>query len=264
MEHEYGAYVKGLEDKKKITETGVEYWLARDLMPLLYYDTWRNFRSVIEKARAACTGSGSTVFNHFVETGKMVVIGSGAEREMQDFFLSRYCCCLIAMNSEASKPEVGYAMTYFATQTRRQELRDKQLSETDKRVELRLRLMEDNHRLAGAAKDAGVKFYPGFQDAGHRGLYAMSLTELKTRRGLLPSDELLDRLGRLELSALDFKATLTEERLKRDNVRTEWRANETHRSVGQEVRDVMKRGNGGDPADLKLEESITRLVRNER
>jgi DNA-damage-inducible protein D len=260
----YASYVTGLEKIRQCTTDGIDYWMARDLMPLLDYDAWRNFRSVIEKARSACESGGSPASTHFVETGKMVTIGSGAEREMEDFFLSRYACYLIAMNSDSSKPEVGHAMTYFAVQTRRQELRDKQLSETEKRLELRLRLMENNHRLAGAAKKAGVKFYPGFQDAGHRGFYGMNVADLKTRRGLSPSDELLDRVGRLELSALDFRATLTEERLKRDGIKTEYRANETHRSVGQEVRAVMVRDNGVTPEDLPIEPSITPLVRKER
>lgn len=265
MDREQMECIKGFGDSKRVTASGVEYWMARDLMPLLDYNTWRNFRGVIEKARLACKGASSSPSNHFVETSKMVAIGSGAEREMEDLFLSRYACYLVAMNSDSSKPEVGHAMTYFAVQTRRQELRDRQLSETDdKRLELRLRLMENNHRLAGAAKKAGVKFYPGFQDAGHRGFYGMGLSELRTRRGLSASDELLDRVGRLELSALDFRATLTEERLKRDDVKTEYRANQTHNSVGQEVRAVMVRDNGVTPEDLPIEPSITSLVRKER
>jgi DNA-damage-inducible protein D len=259
---DYGTYVKGLEQKKNIAPNGIEYWMARDLMELLDYSDWRNFSSVVEKAKLAAEKA--KMRDHFVRTTGMIEIGKGAQREVDDWFLSRYACYVVAMNADSAKPEVSHAMTYFAGQTRRQELRDQQLTETEKRLELRLRLMENNHRLAGAAKKAGVKFYPGFQDAGHRGFYGMSVAELKTRRGLSPSEELLDRVGRLELSALDFRATLTEERLKRDDVKTEYRANETHRSVGQEVRDVMVRDNGVTPEDLPIEPSITPLVRKER
>jgi DNA-damage-inducible protein D len=260
---EYDSYVRGLEEKKLLTEKGVEYWMARDLMPLLAYEKWDNFEKTIDKARSACAAAQFEPDHHFLETGNMVQIGSGAQRERGDWFLSRYACYLIAMNADATKSEVGYAMTYFAGQTRRQELHD-QIAEQERRLAVRLRLMENNHRLAGAAKNAGVIRYPIFQDAGHRGLYEMSLAEVKAHKGLLPSQELLDNVGRLELSAPDFRATLTEERLNRDEVKTEQRAIETHRAVGREVRQVMMRDNGVRPENLPTEPSITRLVRKQR
>ncbi len=187
---EYDFYVRGLEEKKLLTDKGIEYWMARDLMSLLAYEKWDNFEKTIEKARSACAASQIDPNHHFLETGNMVQIGSGAQRERGDWFLSRYACYLIAMNADASKQEVGHAMTYFAGQTRRQELHD-QIAEQEKRLAVRLRLMENNHRLAGAAKNAGVIRYPIFQDAGHRGLYEMSLAEVKAHKGLLPSQELL-------------------------------------------------------------------------
>lgn len=261
---DYDSYVTGLEELRQLTEDGVEYWFARDLMPLLDYTKWANFKSVIQRASEACESGGSSPANHFAETGKMVLIGSGAQREAEDFYLSRYACYLIAMNSDSTKPEVGYAMTYFAVQTRRQEVLQK-IAEADQRLQLRLRLMDNNRRLAGAAKKAGVTHYPFFQDAGYRGLYGgMGLTEVKAKKKLDDSQDLLDNVGRLELSAHDFRATLAEERLNRDQVKTEQRAIETHRTVGREVREVMMRDNGVKPEDLPAEPSIKRLVQKHR
>lgn len=153
---DYDAYVIGLERVKKETADGVAYWMGRDLMPLLAYNDWRNFCFVIEKAKVAADAARAKAANHFVETNDMVLIGSGAKRERGDWFLSRFACYLIAMNADPSKPEVGFAMTYFAAQTRRQEVLEQQLTEAEKRVEIRLRVMANNRRLAGAAKQAGV------------------------------------------------------------------------------------------------------------
>jgi DNA-damage-inducible protein D len=258
------SFARGLDEKKKTTDKGIEYWMGRDLMPLLAYVDWRNFGGVVQRAIAACASGNYNPQNHFVETDEKVFIGSGAQRDRGDWYLTRLACYLIAMNAESSKPEVGHAMTYFAAQTRRQEIRERQLTDEEKRVQLRLRVMDNNHRLAGAAKAAGVIRYPVFQDAGYRGLYGMSLAEVRARKKLLPSEDLLDNVGRLELSAHDFKTTLTEERLRRDQVRTEQRAIDTHRNVGQEVRNVMVRENGIRPEDLPKEPSIKRIVQKQR
>ena len=261
---DYDAYVNGLERVKKETSEGVEYWMGRELMPLLDYAKWANFCAVIEKAKVACEAAGMKPSNHFADAGNMVLIGSGAQRERGDYYLTRFACYLIAMNADPSKPEVGFAMTYFAAQTRRQEVLEQQLTEADKRVEIRLRVMATNRRLAGAAKKAGVVRYPFFQAAGHRGLYGMDLSEVKARKGLSPKDELLDHAGPLELSAHEFKANLTEHRLNRDQVKTEQRAIETHRVVGQEVRQVMMKKDGVRPEDLPTGPSIKRLVQKQK
>ncbi len=260
---EYRECVEGFESIKKHTETGVEYWMARDLMTLLDYADWRNFTAVIEKARTACESAKLKNTNHFVATADMVNIGSGAERERENWYLSRYACHLIAMNADPGKLEVGHAMTYFAIQTRRQELQDKAIAESE-RVRLRMQVMDNNHRLAGAAKKAGVRRYPLFQDAGYRGLYGMSLGDVKARKGLKQSDDLLDRAGRLELAANDFRITLTEERLNRDSVGTESEAISTHREVGSEVRATMIRRKDVRPEDLPVESSIKPLVQRQR
>ena len=260
---DYDAYVSGLEEVKQTTDEGIEYWMGRDLMPLLDYNDWRNFCAVVEKAKTACDAAGMKSPSHFVETTDMVLIGSGAQRERGDWYLSRYACYLVAMNADSSKPEVGFAMTYFAAQARRQELQDN-LIDSETRLQLRLRVIEANKRLAGAAKKAGVTRYGLFQDAGHRGLYGMSLADVKAKKRLAPTEELLDRVGPLELSAHEFKNNLAEHRLNRDQVRSEQRAIETHRTVGNEVRQVMVKNNGVRPEDLPTEPSIEPLVRKHR
>lgn len=185
MPLDYFSFAKGLDNKRKTTEAGIEYWMARDLMPILAYTDWRNFCGVIQRAIAGCASGNYDPHNHFVETDEMVLIGSGAQRERGDWFLTRLACDLIAMNADSSKPEVGHALIYFAGQTRRQEIRERLLTDEEKRVQLRLRLMDNNRRLAGAAKAAGVIRYSIFQDAGYRGLYGMSLKELRARKNLL-------------------------------------------------------------------------------
>jgi DNA-damage-inducible protein D len=259
MVHDYSECVAGFETKKRLMEDGVEYWMARDLMPLLAYSAWDKFEDVIEKARVSGKSVGAPVDHHFCLTANMVAIGSGAERGKRDWFLSRAACYWVAMNADSSKPEVGHAQTYFLIQTRRQELNDKKLNEAE-RVRLRMRIMDNNHRLAGAAKEHGVTRFPLFQDAGYRGLYGMGLTNLKAHKRMTPAADLLDHAGPLELAANDFRITLTEHRLNRDNVKNEPDAILTHKQVGSEVRETMVRNNGVQPEDLPVEPSIKSLV----
>jgi DNA-damage-inducible protein D len=266
MGDEYKECVAGFEAKKRTTDEGIEYWLARELMPLLAYAAWDKFEGVIEKAKIAAKSAGAPVNNHFSQTANMVLIGSGAQREKGDWFLSRYACYLIAMNADSSKPQVGHAMTYFAGKTRMMELLEqREVSEEQKRVHLRLRTIADNKRLAGAAKRAGVIRYGLFQDAGYRGLYGgMGLAEVKQQRNIPASDDLLDRVGPLELAAHDFRITLTEDRLNRDSVKSEQRAIDTHHRVGVEVRSLIKHDKGQGPEGLPIAPSIKRLVVRER
>ncbi len=266
MEQDYSECVVGFEAKKKLTVEGVEYWMARDLAPLLAYAAWDKFEGVIEKARSAAKAARAPADNHFCQTANMVPIGSGAERERADWYLSRYACYLIAMNGDSSKVEIGHAMTYFAGRTRQMELLEHgELSEERNRVRLRLRTIANNKRLAGAAKKAGVIRYGLFTDAGYRGLYGgMSLAEVRRERGVPDNDELLDRVGPLELAAHDFRITLTEDRLNRDSVKSEQHAMLTHRKVGEEVREVIRRDNGKSPENLPLAPSIRKFVNRER
>ena len=261
----YSAYTKGLDAVKKMTPRNVEYWMARDLMPLLGYDQWRNFQGVIEKARAAAKSAGVPADNHFADTGNMVVIGSGAERSRADMYLSRYACYLIAMNADSSKPQVGHAMTYFAGKTRQMERLEKGLLEQEERVRLRLRTMANNKRLAGAAKKAGVIHYDRFHDAGYRGFYGgMGQMDVKGYKGIPPKDDLLDRVNSLELSAHDFRMKLAEERLTNSGIRAEGAAIHTHKVVGEEVRALMQKDNGKNPEDLPAVPSIKIIVRKHR
>jgi DNA-damage-inducible protein D len=262
----YDECIAGFEAAKHFTATNVEFWMARDLMKLLSYAAWDKFEGVIEKARKAAKSSGAPVDNHFSQTANMVPIGSGAQRERADWYLSRYAAYLIAMNADSSKAEVGYAMTYFAVKTRRQEIQERQLlGDEEKRVQIRLRTIGNNRRLAGAAKKAGVIRYALFQDAGHRGFYGgLGVSEVKRRKGIPDAEELLDRIGPLELSAHDFRITLTEDRLNRENVNTEADAIATHRMVGSDVRAVMQKEDGKKPEDLPIAPSIKKIVQKHR
>jgi len=266
MESGYDECIKGFETHKKFTTNGVEYWMGRDMMTLLGYASWDKFESVIERARNAARSAKAPVDNHFSLTGNMVLIGSGAEREKRDWYLSRYACYLLAMNADPSKPVVGFAMTYFAVKARKQEIEEqRQLTEEEKRLELRIRTIDNVKRLMGAAKKAGVIRYGLFHDAGYRGFYGdMSIGEVKQRKGISLNEELLDRVGPLELAAHDFRITLTEDRLNRQNVSSEAHAIITHKDVGAEVRSVMQRKDGVRPENLPSAVSIKSLVAKHR
>lgn len=252
--------ISALEKAMSETKKGTPYWRARDLQAILGYVRWENFEKVIEKARMACESSGIDPDHQFLETTKMVTVGSGAQVAQRDLFLTKYACYLIAMNGEPSKPEIAAAQTYFAVQTHKQETFDK-LTEEEKRLQLRRRVSDANIKLSSAAKKAGVVRYPIFQDAGYRGLYGMGLKLVKERKGLTPREDLLDRAGRTELAANEFRITQAEEKLVRDRVNTERDAINTHRQVGEEVRLAIRNLGGTMPEDLAPEPSIKKLLR---
>lgn len=261
------------EGLRQVDEEGNEYWIARDLQPLLEYAGWDKFKRVVEKAMEACRQSGHDVEDHFSQTAKMVGIGSGAKREIEDYRLSRYACYLIVQNGDPSKTVIAVGQTYFAMQTRRQELNDSekyaQLSEIDKRLAIRNELAEHNKHLAAAAKDAGVETgldYAIFQDHGYRGLYGgRSAKEIHTIKGLKKSQKILDHMGSTEMAANLFRATQTEEKLRRDNVRGKRQANLTHFEVGTKVRQTIKELGGTMPESLPVPtQSIAQLEREKR
>jgi DNA-damage-inducible protein D len=202
MAQEFIEIISELDKFKRVGPKGGEYWTGRELQEVLGYGTWENFERAIEKARIACNTYGEDQDDHFRGTTKMVEIGSGAQRPTKDFFLTRYACYLIAMNGDSSKPEIATAQTYFAVQTRRQEIRDSNL--LSKRVELRSRVSGAIKVLNSTAKQAGVQNYGLFHDAGYRGLYSMGLTDIKTRKGIGQKEDLFDRVGRAELAANEF------------------------------------------------------------
>jgi len=247
---------------------GNEFWSARDLQPLLEYSTWDKFKRVIEKAIEACGQSGNEADDHFSQTGKMVDIGSAAKREIEDYRLSRYACYLIVQNGDPSKPVIANGQTYFAMQTRRQELNDDEkfarLTEDDKRLAIRNELAEHNKYLAAAAKDAGVDTpldYAIFQDHGYKGLYGgMGAKDIHARKGLKKSQKILDHMGSTELAANLFRATQAEEKLKRDNIGSKQHANQAHYEVGQKVRQTIQELGGTMPENLPIPEQSVKQI----
>ncbi|MDO9588027.1 MAG: DNA damage-inducible protein D [Brevundimonas sp.] len=259
---------------------GAEYWLARQLAPLLDYQNYRNFLAVVEKAKIACATGGLAPADHFVDIDTMVDIGSGARRAVADVRLSRYACYLIVQNGDPTKPVIAQGQTYFAVQTRRQEIQDDSaftsLSEDERRLMLRREMAHHNTSLASAASQAGVTTgldYAVFQDHGYRGLYGgRTMRDIHAHKGLKKSQKILDHMGSTELAANLFRATQTEEKLKRDGARTRAQANDIHMAVGKKVRATIGELGGVMPEHLptpdtsiqQLERRQTRAVKDER
>ncbi|MBW7901100.1 MAG: DNA damage-inducible protein D [Rhodocyclaceae bacterium] len=256
------------EALRQCDAAGNEFWSARDLAPLLEYQDWRNFMQVADKARQACEQSGQAVADHFGEATKMVSIGSNAQRKVPDIHLSRYACYLIVQNGDPSKPVIANGQTYFAIQTRRQELADDaafgQLSEDEKRLAIRNELARHNKHLAAAAADAGVESgldFAIFQDHGYRGLYGgLSAKAIHAQKGLKKNQKILDHMGSTELAANLFRATQTEEKLRRDAVKGKQEANQTHFAVGRKVRETIHDLGGTMPENLPTPEQSIRQI----
>ena len=256
------------EEVRQFDEDGNEFWSARDIAPLLEYQDWSNFMQVVDKARLACEQSGRPVADHFGDVTKMVGIGSGAQRPVPDVHLSRYACYLIVQNGDPAKPVIANGQTYFAMQTRRQELADDakfaRLSEDEKRLAIRNELATHNKHLAAAAKDAGVETsldYAIFQDHGYKGLYGgLGNKEIHAKKGLKKSQKILDHMGSTELAANLFRATQTEEKLRRDKVRGKSQANKTHFDVGRKVRQTIDELGGTMPENLPKPESSIQQI----
>ncbi len=250
-----------LDHMRQMSESGVEYWLARDLQKLLEYAKWSDFRNVIEKAMMACDAAGGRQENHFARVRKMVTIGSNAERPVEDVALTRYACYLAAMNGDPSKPVIAAAQAYFAVQTRKQELAE-QHDELETRLALRDKVKVSNKDLNSTAKNVGVQNYALFHDAGYRGLYDdLGVAQIKDRKGIPVKEDWLDRIGNQELAANYFRITQAEASLKREPVNGDLAARQVHREVGQEVRNTIKKLGGTMPEDLPAEPSLKSLAR---
>lgn len=220
----------------------------------LEYKEWRNFKLVIDKAIISCNNSNFNVFDHFVDFNKMVEVGSGAKRKQDDYKLSRYACYLIVQNADSKKKIVALGQTYFAVQTRKQELLEKEytdLTEDEKRFYQRNLTKKGNYSLNITAKNAGVKNFDKFHNSGYKGLYnGETAADIAKRKGLRYREDILDNMGSEELAANLFRITQTESKLKNDNIQGENKANATHYEVGQEVRNTIKRLCGTMPEDL--------------
>jgi len=253
-------------------DEGVEHWLARQLAPVLGYQDYRNFLSVIEKARVSASAAGLDPADHFGNVTRMVDLGSGAQREVADVRLSRYACYLIVQNGDPSKPVVAAGQTYFAVQTRRQEIADDPafgaLSEDDRRLMLRREMAQHNTALASAARQAGVETgldYAVFQDHGYRGLYGGRTTrDIHALKGLKKSQKILDHMGSTELAANLFRATQAEDKLRRDGARTKAQANDIHHAVGRKVRSTIAELGGVMPEQLPTPDTSIKALERAR
>ena len=245
---------KSFEDIKHIDEFGGEFWYARELMNVFSYKDWRYFDAVIEKAKIACKNAEMLDIDHFVVVNKMVEIGSGAKRMQKDYKLTRYACYLIAQNSNPRLKIIALAQTYFAVQTRKQELNEKEysmLTEDEKRFYQRDLTRKGNYSLNQTAKKAGVKNFDKFHNSGYKGLYnGETADDIAKRKRLRYREDILDNMGSEELAANLFRITQTESKLKKDNISNESEANKTHFNIGKNIREVIAKNGGTMPEDL--------------
>jgi DNA-damage-inducible protein D len=262
--------MKTFEEIRQIDENGNEFWYARELMESLEYAKWEHFKKVIAKAIESCKNSDVEPENHFPEVGKMVDIGSNTKRETTDYKLTRYACYLIAQNGNPKKKEIANAQTYFAIQTRRQEIADAerlQYEEDKKRLGIREQTVEHKKSLNEAAQNAGVKTpldFAVFTNKGYEGLYdGLTAKDLKTRKGLKENQQPLDYMGSEELAANLFRDTQADAKLRRENIQGKENANQLHYDVGKVVRNTIKDLGGTMPEDLPTPEKSIQQLKKE-
>lgn len=257
------------EDIKHINEYGEEFWYARELQSVLDYKQWRRFADAIDRAKLACLNSGIDVDEHFAGVGKTIPMPKGASKTILDYMLSRYACYLIVMNGDPRKDVIALGQSYFAVKTRQREIIENydQLSEDQKRLAIRNEIVNHNKALADAAKKAGITEpveYAVFQNYGYKGLYGgMGVKEIHRRKGLKKSQKILDHMGSTELAANLFRATQTEEKLRRENIQGKENANRTHYEVGAKVRQTIADLGGTMPEDLPTPDKSIKQIERE-
>ena len=258
---------KDFESIKHIDENGVEFWYARELMIVLEYKQWRRFEQVIERAKEACKNSNISIDDHFADVGKIVRAGA-TNKDIGDIKLTRYACYLIAQNGDSRKKAIALAQTYFAVQTRKQEISEKEytsLTEDEKRFYQRNLTRKGNYSLNQTAKKAGVKNFDKFHNAGYKGLYnGETADDIAKRKGLRYREDILDNMGSTELSANLFRISQTEEKLKKDNIQTEKDACNTHNKIGKIVRKAIKEAGGTMPEDLPTPRKSLKQLEKEK
>ena len=259
---------KLFEDIKHIDENNTEYWLARELTEVLEYKEWRKFNKVIQKAIEACDGSNYCILEHFVHKDKMIGIANGAQRKIHDYKLSRYACYLIVQNCNPRIKIIALAQTYFAIQTRKQELSEKEyseLTEDEKRFYQRDLTRKGNYSLNIAAKNAGVKNFDRFHNSGYKGLYnGETANDIAKRKKLRYREDILDNMGSDELIANLFRISQTEQKLKNENIKLENKANKTHYEVGKEIRNTIEKLGGTMPENLPTPDKSLKELEKEK
>lgn len=271
MNNEIACYSEEtFESIKHVDEYGYEFWYARELQRVLEYTQWRRFADTIERAKLACSNSGYSASEHFADVGKSSPMPHGGVRILEDYRLSRYACYLIVMNGDPRKEVIAVGQTYFAVKTRQQELIDHydELSEDQKRLAIRKEMIAHNKSLAEAAQMAGVEAerdFAIFQNKGYQGLYGgLGVKEIHERKGLKKNEKILDHMGSTELAANLFRATQTDEKLRRENIRGKEKANQTHYEVGRKVRQTIAELGGTMPEDLPTPEKSIRQIESEQ
>ena len=257
---------KIFEEIKHIDENGREYWFARELQTILDYSQWRRFENVIDKAKETCINSNNNVSDHFVNVGKMVNAGVSI-KEITDYKLSRYACYLIAQNGDSRKKVIALAQTYFAIQTRKQEIIDKyysDLPEDKKRLIIRKQIRNGNYSLNRTAVNSGVTDLARFHNSGYKGLYnGETADDIAKRKGLRYREDILDNMCSEELAANIFRISQTDAKLKRDNINSDLKSNIIHYEVGKKVRDTIKELGGTMPENMPTpKKSIKEIEKN--